>query len=200
MTALLIATRCAVLHAMSACAAAALCLALVLASLAARGAEEQAKRGAQPQPQPLGLSERMEVRLLERLAAVQNRPDADLAPFTTDGCSGGMSRGWKYLAKRFPGFADDFGERPPWEACCVEHDRAYWRGSAAGGYAARKAADETLRQCVHERGEELSAEVAARWQVTPAEVQAAFDIAGQIMYGVVRVGGRPCTPFPWRWG
>ena len=146
------------------------------------------------------MSERIEARLLERLAGVQGESDEELAPFTSDGCSGGLSRGWKYLSRRFPQFAERFGERPPWEACCLEHDHAYWRGRAENGYAARKAVDEALRQCVRERGEELSEEVAERWETTPEEVQAAFEIAGQIMYGAVRIGGRPCTPFAWRWG
>lgn len=39
-------------------------------------------------------------------------------PFTTDGCSGGMSWLWRKIARR----------APPWEGACVEHDRAYWQG------------------------------------------------------------------------
>lgn len=166
--------------------------AAIVAGLLAPGAP-----GAQ---QPLNMSERIEARLLERLSVVQNRPDATLAPFSSDGCSGGLSRGWKYLSRRFPELADGFGDRPPWEACCVEHDRAYWRGNVLDGYAERKTADEALRRCVGERGVDLRDELAERWQVTPEEVQAAFDLAGQIMYGAVRIGGRPCTSLPWRWG
>ena len=39
-------------------------------------------------------------------------------PFTTDGCSGGLSQAWRAL----------FRQDPPWEGACIEHDRAYWKG------------------------------------------------------------------------
>ena len=51
-----------------------------------------------------------------------------MTPFTTDGCSGGMSRLWRLAT----------GRPPPWESACVEHDRRYWRG---GSRARRKQAD-----------------------------------------------------------
>ena len=38
-------------------------------------------------------------------------------PFTTDGCSGGMSWAWKLVLRR----------PPPWEGACVEHDKSYWQ-------------------------------------------------------------------------
>lgn len=53
-------------------------------------------------------------------------------PFTTDGCSGGMS--WLWLTFT--------GELPPWEHMCVLHDQAYWRG---GTRHARYRADVLLR-------------------------------------------------------
>lgn len=46
---------------------------------------------------------------------------SDLKPFTTDGCSGGMSFLWKKV----------LGRVPPWEEECIEHDRAYHRGGSA---------------------------------------------------------------------
>jgi len=39
-------------------------------------------------------------------------------PFTTDGCSGGMTWLWERL----------FGPDPPWEGACEAHDRRYWAG------------------------------------------------------------------------
>ena len=45
----------------------------------------------------------------------KSKPDI---PFTTDGCSGGMTWAWRTLLRR----------PPPWEGLCVAHDRAYWRG------------------------------------------------------------------------
>jgi hypothetical protein len=41
-------------------------------------------------------------------------------PFTTDGCSGLMSFFWRTVLHK----------PPPWESCCVDHDRAYWIGGA----------------------------------------------------------------------
>ena len=38
--------------------------------------------------------------------------------FTTDGCSGFMS----FFRRVF------LRKRPPWEGCCIEHDKAYWQG------------------------------------------------------------------------
>lgn len=39
-------------------------------------------------------------------------------PFTTDGCSGGMSWLWRKVLDK----------SPPWEGACIEHDKAYWYG------------------------------------------------------------------------
>lgn len=57
-----------------------------------------------------------------------NTPDY---PFTTDGCSGGMTWLWEKL----------FKTDPPWNDLCVEHDRAYWAGGSA---QQRRDADNTL--------------------------------------------------------
>lgn len=59
--------------------------------------------------------------------------------FSTDGCSGGMSRIWRKMLKRIP----------PWEWCCVEHDLAYWRG---GFYRDRLVEDRKLYRCVKNSG------------------------------------------------
>ena len=60
-------------------------------------------------------------------------------PFTTDGCSGGMSVAWLRVS----------GGPPPWEDACVEHDRAYWKG---GSRRERLSADRLLRRQVRDRG------------------------------------------------
>ncbi|MPZ36304.1 MAG: hypothetical protein GEV13_36050 [Rhodospirillales bacterium] len=86
--------------------------------------------------------------------------------FTSDGCSGGMSVAWRALT----------GLPPPWEGCCVEHDRAYWRG---GTYDERAAADRQLLICVAARGHPY-------WALA--------------MYVAVRIGGASAWPTPWRWG
>ena len=87
-------------------------------------------------------------------------------PFTTDGCSGWMSWGWRFLT----------GHPPPWDGCCVEHDRLYWMGGSA---AQRRQADQGLMACVIRSGHPW-------WAMA--------------MYPAVRLGGMFWLPLPWRWG
>ncbi|MDP2377806.1 hypothetical protein [Reyranella sp.] len=87
-------------------------------------------------------------------------------PFTTDGCSGGMTVLWRWLRRR----------DPPWNALCVDHDRAYWAGGTAD---MRAAADRTLMAGVVNNGH-------------PAWAFA--------MWLAVRLGGHPLLPTSWRWG
>lgn len=61
---------------------------------------------------------------------------ADLAPFTTDGCSS------------FPD--GTINDKTLWIDCCIRHDLAYWRG---GTHEERLAADLALEQCVAKLGE-----------------------------------------------
>ncbi len=63
-----------------------------------------------------------------------------------------------------------------WGGCCVEHDRAYWRG---GTRRQRREADIELMRCVAAKGHPWIA---------------------MIMYIGVRIGGTPWLPTPWRWG
>ena len=118
----------------------------------------------------------------------------ELKPFTTDGCSGGMSffyREYKKLKYSFNQLKWSFilydiemlKEQPkaedlllPWHEDCVEHDYAYWSGGSAED---RKFADQVLRDKVTERG---------------------YSFIANCMYYAVRVGGVPWMPLPWRWG
>ncbi|ALP54258.1 hypothetical protein Tel_14520 [Candidatus Tenderia electrophaga] len=137
--------------------------------------------------------------LMQQLAQLQDEPD-NLAPFTTDGCSGGLSAAWRSLARALPGFREKYGMQPPWQACCVDHDRVYWRGPTENGFERRKAADLKLKQCVMDTGRRLTPRWMAQHELSPAHVTEAFAAAAELMYSAVRVGGLPCTPFPWRWG
>lgn len=83
-------------------------------------------------------------------------------PFSTDGCS------------LFPNGTSSVPKA--WLSCCIEHDKAYWRG---GTYDQRKTADYELKSCVEAVGEP--------------------DIAAVMLYGV-RLGGSPYLPTPFRWG
>lgn len=145
------------------------------------------------------IEQRFENYLLQQLASVQTDPN-NLEPFSTDGCSGGMSEGWDSLAQLLPSFRELYGKQPPWEECCIEHDRVYWRGEISDGYAKRKAADEVLEQCVRETGQKLTPKLMAEYDLDMEVISDGFNFAAEFMYAAVRVGGRPCSPFPWRWG
>ena len=139
-------------------------------------------------------------RLVRVMDGAGHRP----APFVTDGCSGGLSATWRGLADRLPRFAGIHAERPPWEACCVTHDRAY---HAAGGartaresHAARRAADIALRACVRETGARRTAGLSAAYGVPASRIADAYEVIADAMFAAVRLGGAPCSGLPWRWG
>lgn len=139
-------------------------------------------------------------RLLMEVIAASPVP----APFTTDGCSGGMSAGWGLVAAGFPEFAARHDSRPPWEECCTVHDRAY---HVAGGartadqsWAARLAADEALRACVLDTGATRRAALAESYGVTEDRVDAAYAAIAEAIFAAVRLGGAPCSGLSWRWG
>jgi hypothetical protein len=87
---------------------------------------------------------------------------AELRPFTTDGCSD------------FPN--GTLRQKTLWLSCCIEHDRAYWKG---GTRNERVLADKGLRDCVASVGE---------------------PVIAQLMLAGVRVGGTPYLPTQFRWG
>jgi hypothetical protein len=123
-------------------------------------------------------------------ALARVRAGAALAPFETDGCSGGMSAVWRLVADSAPAFAAAWGAHPPWEPCCVAHDRLYHAGGSgdpARGFGERLAADEALRACV-------AADLAG------TDLDAAAGAIAEAMFVAVRVGGGPCSGLPWRWG
>jgi hypothetical protein len=85
--------------------------------------------------------------------------------FVSDGCSGGMSAAWRFF----------LNSPPPWEGCCVEHDRRYWAGGTA---AQRREVDAQLLACVAAKGHPL-------WAI--------------VMWMAVRIGGAWFWPGN-RWG
>lgn len=132
------------------------------------------------------------------------RDGAELTPFETDGCSGGLSYSWTLVADTFPDFAAAHQDLPPWEACCVTHDQAYHNADGAvtaqQSYDARLRADEQLRLCVVETGETRVDDLAELYGATPGQVQGAYETIAGAMYLAVRFGGGPCSGLPWRWG
>lgn len=116
---------------------------------------------------------------------------APLWPFTSDGCSGGFSWGYRHLAAPAQRrLARLFGWRPwpaalPFRHVCRDHDFAYWQG---GSWQDRLVADLTMaRQVALEDGQGNGA---ARWW--------AFVAVWMLL--AVRLGGGPWWPLSWRWG
>ena len=129
-----------------------LAAAAVVATLASSAIAQDA---AAPED-PTSLWRRMELPAHRALQRVREAPGTTLAPFTTDGCSGGLSDVWRVVADRFPAFAEAHRQAPPWEGCCVIHDRAYHaaartpRQNSAMPPACR--ADQALQLCVDHSG------------------------------------------------
>lgn len=139
-------------------------------------------------------------RALERTRAAQLAP----APFTTDGCSGGMSAAWAGISELLPGFAATHGAAPPWEECCVIHDRAYHSAgpdpAPGASFRARRSADLALKSCVSHAADGQLEALAEAYGVGPAEVIAAYEWVAWGMFQAVRAGGAPCSGLSWRWG
>jgi len=150
------------------------------------------------------LSQVLEIPSHRWLAEVRRAPDTKLAPFTTDGCSGGMSALWTFIAERYPAFAEAHQGVPPWQDCCVAHDRAYHSGGVdpdpEASYAARIAADEELQRCVTATASERDVVLQELYGMNSAQVRRVYAAIGAAMFHAVRLGGGPCTGLPWRWG
>ncbi|MDH3386440.1 MAG: hypothetical protein OEN02_00930 [Gammaproteobacteria bacterium] len=142
----------------------------------------------------------LENQQMQRLAQQQNRPGVVIGAFRSDGCSGGLSEAWTFVAGISPEFARIIGSKPPWEYCCVAHDESYWRGESDNGFEKRQQADADLRACVRRAGEEQSADIAKRLGLLRQDVLDLIYTTADLMYQAVRLGGGPCTGLPWRWG
>jgi hypothetical protein len=151
------------------------------------------------------LERQLEMRRHEHLVARKTHPDSELAEFTTDGCSGGLSVGWEYLAGNIKRFHSMHGTRPAWEPCCIIHDQAYHTAgpsdaTADESFEARKKSDLALKTCVLETGKKRTPKLSAEYDVSAREVEILYAAIANLMYQAVRIGGMPCTGLPWRWG
>lgn len=128
-----------------------------------------------------------------------------LNAFTSDGCSGGLSSTWGEFSSRFPEFAQAHGEQPPWEDCCVGHDRHYHdggsdSGSASDSFDSRKQADLELTQCVVDTGMSRADTLHELYGMNETQTRMLYVGVAESMYRAVRLGGVPCTDLSWRWG
>ncbi len=144
-----------------------------------------------------GVREFEELRL-QQLKTVQS--NSSITAFSTDGCSGFQSQNWSIFANTLPGFEKQFGNKPPWESCCVAHDKTYWRGEVLNGYAKRQNADETLKQCIIATGVKMAPQLSHKFSVSEDHINKVFSTTAELMHRAVRLGGLPCSLLPWRWG
>ncbi len=152
---------------------------------------------ADPLDEAVEALERQQMRWLNEQ---QNKPGVVIDDFRSDGCSGGMSETWTFMAEVSPDFAERVGMKPPWEYCCVAHDRHYWRGESINGFEKRQQADEELRQCVRQSANSQSEHLSISLGLSPQEVIEMINLTADLMHTAVRLGGGPCTGLPWRWG
>lgn len=151
------------------------------------------------------LERQLELHRHTQFLAKKNEADSVLSPFTSDGCSGGLSVGWQYMSEKIEQFHNIHGIIPPWERCCVTHDKAYHQGGAvpdlsSDSFEKRKEADLALKSCVLATGKERSHELTAQYGITETELMFIYQSIANMMYRAVRIGGMPCTTLPWRWG
>jgi hypothetical protein len=151
------------------------------------------------------LERQLELKYHAKLQALKSNPQNILTEFTTDGCSGGLSVGWEFLAGKVQNFQEKHGTEPAWQSCCEIHDLAYHAGglqdaTAAMSFEARRKADLDLKACVIETGIRRSPELTKQYNISATELKHLYNGIANMMYGAVRLGGMPCTNLPWRWG
>ena len=151
------------------------------------------------------LERQLELGRHARRVRIKSAPESRLADFTTDGCSGGLSAGWESLAAWLAEFRAVHGDRPPWESCCIAHDRLYHAGgprdaSPEDSFEARRSADLALRSCVIETGVRRAPALSVQYQLTEGQIAGIYSAVADLMYRSVRLGGIPCSDLPWRWG
>jgi hypothetical protein len=139
-------------------------------------------------------------RLLHAYAATRRR-----TKFYTDFCSAGLSPGWQMAASFNPFLARNARGGPPFEHCCVAHDRRYHSAgwsypTAKASVRARAQADAELRRCVIRSGIAVTQAVEAKTGVSGGATVLSYGWLAEIMQGAVSAAGGPCTGFSWRWG
>ena len=151
------------------------------------------------------LERQLEIDRHEQLLSRKSEPGATVTDFTTDGCSGGLTIGWEYLAGKITDFQTLHGKQPAWEACCVAHDRRYHKGGARQitadkSFLLRQQADLELRDCVIATGSLRAPVLYEEYGLLTNQVEILYISIADLMYRAVRIGGIPCSGLPWRWG
>ncbi len=146
------------------------------------------------------LTEQKNMDLLE-----DTKKEYEISDFSTDGCSGNISKYWKFgieiaiktLPDQFEAYKDV--KDIPFESACKVHDRAYYQG--VGGYEGRLKADNALRYNILQYAFENIDEIKQRTGLeSDASVLFMYEVVADTIYRGVRLGGMPCTGMPYAWG
>jgi len=128
-----------------------------------------------------------------------------LSTFTSDGCSGGISKNWATGIENFSSLSNSIASEysnlysVPFEAACVKHDRLYHAGT--GGYSGRLVADNQLRLDIMQYGIDRASEIQQRTGLArPEQAIYLYEVIAETVYRGVRLGGAPCTGEPYAWG
>ena len=152
-----------------------------------------------------GINSNLELGLQQQFQDRIALSESVLQEFTTDGCSGGLSVVWDDFARQAGFFRKRHGVHPPWEICCIEHDRSYHRGggvglTAAQAFTLRERADQALQACVLDTRKSRSEALQSEYGLTEKQFTGLYQTIADGMYAAVRLGGMPCTGLSWRWG
>jgi len=178
----------------------------VLASIALLGSDISiGQQSDETSPTMDSIERKLETGRHEQLLNRISEDDATMNAFTTDGCSAGLSLAWEQLSERFPEMAVRHGNRPPWEECCVVHDRQYHAGGATAASATesfdqRRASDLQLKACVVATGVERKSALRDIYGLNDQQIDFLYQTISELMFRAIRLGGIPCTKQPWRWG
>ena len=133
------------------------------------------------------LERHLEIGRHEKLQVLKSNPKNVLTKFTTDGCSGGLSVGWEYLAGMIPNFKETHGTEPAWQSCCETHDLAYHEAgsredTAEMSFEARRKADLVLKSCVIETGIKRGPELTKEYNISNEELKHLYNAIANLMY------------------
>ena len=149
------------------------------------------------------LTPQAEKQLMEQLEVTKD--SYQLAPFESDGCSGGISKNWNTVVENYAKLSDSFSEEyvdlnaVPFESACIKHDRFYHAG--VGGYAGRLEVDNQLRMEIIQYGIDNATVIQQRTGLaTQEQAIRLYELIAEAVYTGVRLGGAPCTEETYAWG
>ena len=151
------------------------------------------------------LEYKVEIDRHERLAATRKAAGVTLAPFVSDGCSGGQSAGWALASSRFDFLLSVMAATRHRESCARSMTKSATRADRqmpTQRPALKRGVSQTSN-CAHAYAGLARSErkiLMTEYGLGRDEVTLLYRGIADAMYRAVRLGGAPCTRLPWRWG